>query len=317
MSEKSMGSKLIKILGILVLVAAVVGVGFLIFGGGGKVVDNGAATKSIEITSSSNYKSFDSNIKSDYNSTATSDLTNYVESIKGTDLTLYTNFNNAHLSYMSQWSIVNSLINDTAFGAKKGDIDAVKNGLEAYQQNLKNTLSAINVFNQDMQNGASDVTLKAEVKTIISRLNTQNNQLLSVNEKLVNSAIDSLGGYQNITNDLKVVLNNYLYYQTQNFQRAVSKIITEADTTPIQNQTDDVKTALKASLLALNNNYVYADINNLTTISVEDFLTTYKGANKVADFVKAADKTKFLSEVKDEEQKAKLNTVWQFVKELM
>ena len=63
MSNSSMGSKLIKILGILVLVAAVVGVGILLFSCNSKVVDDSAAKKGVEITNTENFKSFNQNIK--------------------------------------------------------------------------------------------------------------------------------------------------------------------------------------------------------------------------------------------------------------
>ena len=316
MSNSSMGSKLIKILGILVLVAAVVGVGILLFSCNSKVVDDSAAKKGVEITNTENFKSFNQNIKNDYDLVQSSELTDYVESFKSTDATLYNNFTNAHLSYMAQWAIVNSLINDTAFGGKKGAVEGIVNSLSNFEQAMTNTLGAVNVFNQDKQSGANDVTLKAEVGTIVNRLNSVNNQLLNLSQQLVNFAIDNLGGVKNITTDLKVVLTNALYYQIENYQKVLTKIITDADSTSIEKQKEDVVSALKANLFALNNDYVYSDINSTTSIKVEEFLATYKSVNNVNDFIKSDNKEDFISKIKDNTQKDKLNSIWQFVKEL-
>ena len=316
MSNSSMGSKLIKILGILVLVAAVVGVGILLFSCNSKVVDDSAAKKGVEITNTENFKSFNQNIKNDYDLVQSSELTDYVESFKSTDATLYNNFTNAHLSYMAQWAIVNSLINDTAFGGKKGAVEGIVNSLSNFEQAMTNTLGAVNVFNQDKQSGANDVTLKAEVGTIVNRLNSVNNQLLNLSQQLVNFAIDNLGGVKNITTDLKVVLTNALYYQIENYQKVLTKIITDADRTSIEKQKEDVVSALKANLFALNNDYVYSDINSTTSIKVEEFLATYKSVNNVNDFIKSDNKEDFISKIKDNTQKDKLNSIWQFVKEL-
>ena len=316
MSNSSMGSKLIKILGILVLVAAVVGVGILLFSCNSKVVDDSAAKKGVEITNTENFKSFNQNIKNDYDLVQSSELTDYVESFKSTDATLYNNFTNAHLSYMAQWAIVNSLINDTAFGGKKGAVEGIVNSLSNFEQAMTNTLGAVNVFNQDKQSGANDVTLKAEVGTIVNRLNSVNNQLLNLSQQLVNFAIDNLGGVKNIITDLKVVLTNALYYQIENYQKVLTKIITDADSTSIEKQKEDVVSALKANLFALNNDYVYSDINSTTSIKVEEFLATYKSVNNVNDFIKSDNKEDFISKIKDNTQKDKLNSIWQFVKEL-
>lgn len=316
MKSSNNAIKLLSIIGIVVIAIAI---GVVVFSCNQTIKDNKTAVKFAELSASTNYATLTANVTNEYSTVAPSALQTFIESKQSTEPTLYTRYYMATLSYTIQWQMAQSLINQTAYGGKKAESDNMTSLLNLYSDKMSSTLEAIEVFNQDKNSGTvSDEILKNESILIIKRLSEQNKILVSLNKVLLNFVISNNYASERVAKgDLIIALLNGAYRQGTVLQNAVDAYIKDQT---IENQNDlitsNARIVIEAYKYAQNRKFVYGSINTSNGSQVEDFLTLYKNTKNVDDMLSSESPTKYISEVKDANQKTALNNIWTFFTKL-
>ena len=313
------GNNIFKVLGIVGFVVIAVAVGFVLFSCNNVVKDSKIAVNYAKLTAGDDYTYFDKNVTNAYSTTPPSDLQTYIESLQTTAPTLYTRYIMATLSYTAQWSITQNLINQTAFGGKRIDIDYIASMLDSYLDKMQSTIEAIRIFNLDKQTGGvNDTALQNECVLIIKRLDMQVGDLLNLNKRLLDCVASSnFDTPTQARGDLRIALANGLYRQGVVLANATSAYIKDQT---IQNQNDKVianaTITLNAFRYAANRKFVYADINTTNGSEVEDFLATYKSVAKADEMLSKVDPVDYINKTTDTNLKAKLTSIWTFFTKL-
>lgn len=308
---------LIKFLGIIGVVVIAVAVGVMLFSCNKTVKDDKAATQYTQFCASENYVNFSNNLTNEYSTVSPSGLQTFVESIQSSNPTLYSQYHMTTLVCVAQWQITSGLINQTVYGGKKSDLDALSSLLSSYSDKMSSTLEAVKVFNQDKSTASNEI-LQNESLLIVKRLNEQNKALVQLNNVLLNCVVSS--NYPSITvarGDLKIALLNGLYHQSVVLHNATDAYINNSDA---ENDNDAIvanaKTTINAYKFVANRKFVYKDINSTNGSEIEDFLSAYKNTKNVDDMLSDKDPATYISKISDEKQKTALTSIWTFFTKL-